>query len=366
MLVLAASTLGVMAGTAIVPVIVLLRTDLRVGSGAAGIAVTVHALAVAAAAPLAGRAIDRWGVRRPFALGLLGYGLAGGAGLVVDSYPWLIFVRVLFGLSLAFVFTGATVALVACWSGALRDRMMGLRGTATMAGGVVFPLLGGALGELSWHAPFALYLVALPLAVIAMVVLPDTRPSIVPPRERAPMSLYLLLFLNNVLLYAIAVLLPQRLGGLGPFAISWYPMALALAGGLAGLLFARVRARFRDVLVLRGCLALWTLAFVVLGVASDPRLLFGGPILFGLGMGIAFPLATSLIGEAVSPAARGRALAGAASASFLGQFAAPVLLAPVVVATSVAAAFIVLAGLLFVTALGWPRRDASFRSTLKL
>ena len=44
-------------------------------------------------------------------------------------------------------------------------------------GGVVFLLAGGALAEISWRGPFAIYGVALPLAVLVALVLPKSPPK---------------------------------------------------------------------------------------------------------------------------------------------------------------------------------------------
>lgn len=45
---------------------------------------------------------------------------------------------------------------------------MGWRTSAITAGGVVWPLLAGVLGETSWHGAFAVYLVGLPLGLAVL------------------------------------------------------------------------------------------------------------------------------------------------------------------------------------------------------
>jgi MFS family permease len=152
-LLLLASMLGPMAGATIVPVLEAIREDLGVGGTAAGLIITTHGLAIAIASPIAGWTIDRWGVRRPLATGLIIFGVAGGAGIFVSSYPALIASRAVFGVGTALVFTGSTVALLTLYQGTARDRVMGWRTSFTSFGGLTFPLLAGALGTLlSWHA----------------------------------------------------------------------------------------------------------------------------------------------------------------------------------------------------------------------
>jgi MFS family permease len=82
---LLASTLTVMAGAIIAPVLPLIRGELAIGPTAAGLIVTTHGLVIALAAPVVGRLVDRHGPRRTLAGGLALYGLAGGAGLFVSA-----------------------------------------------------------------------------------------------------------------------------------------------------------------------------------------------------------------------------------------------------------------------------------------
>ncbi|MEV6695037.1 MFS transporter [Micromonospora sp. NPDC051196] len=115
------STLTVMAGAVLTPVVQLLITERQLTATAAGLVVTVHGVSLAVTAPAAGRLVDRCGVRRPLVVGLLLYGTAGGAGAVVDSYPLLITTRLIFGVGAALVFTCTTVGLL--------DRHTGAPGT---------------------------------------------------------------------------------------------------------------------------------------------------------------------------------------------------------------------------------------------
>src|SRR5690606_25020498 len=107
--------------------------------------------------------------------GLVVYGVFGAAGLVVSSYPLLIATRFLFGLGAATIVTSTTVATLAFYQGRRRDQVMGWTSTATGIGGLVWPLLGGALGGISWHATFGIYLIGVPLGVATLLRMPETR-----------------------------------------------------------------------------------------------------------------------------------------------------------------------------------------------
>ncbi|MFO8090196.1 MAG: MFS transporter [Desulfatiglandaceae bacterium] len=66
-------------------------------------------LFMAISSPLMGIIIDRTGVKRPYVVGLIGYGLSGGAGMLINSYWVLLVSRAFLGIAIALVFTSITV-----------------------------------------------------------------------------------------------------------------------------------------------------------------------------------------------------------------------------------------------------------------
>ncbi|MGW0394692.1 MFS transporter [Streptomyces sp. NPDC003042] len=345
-----ASTLTVMAGAVISPVLEVIRGDLGLSGTAAGLILTAHGLSIAIASPLVGWMIDRRGVRTPLAWGLLLYGIAGGAGTFTSSYAALIATRVAFGVGAAAVFAGTTVALLSLYTGEQRDRVMGWRSTAISLGGVTWPLLAGAIGGFSWHAPFAIYFIGIPLSLAALLMLPATggtadrsnapKERILPLLGRRPALLgyYALFATASVLLYGLAVFVPIRLAELGveqPFLVALVGATVSVAMSLLGFAYAKLRASLGYSTLLRLTAASWMLAFALLGLTSHVALVVVASGLFGLGMGILMPAVTVLIGDSAPPSLRGRATALSAAASFAGQFLSPLVLGPLIDSTSV-------------------------------
>lgn len=358
-LLLFASTLTVMAGSVLSPVIEILRGDLGVSGTAAGLVVTVHSLGIALVSPFAGRLLDRFGTRVPLAAGLLVYGVAGGAGALLDSYPALIVTRLVFGAGASFVFAGTTVALLSLYQGRAKDRAMGWRSTATSLGGVLWPLAAGAVGGISWHLPFAIYLIAIPLGIATVLILPKhAAPAggqagkpmgavALLRRHRVLLAWYGLQFLSSLLLYALMVFLPQQLAAAGvtsPMLVSLYTVAMSAVMSLIGLGYAPLRERLGERTLLHVAVALWVVSFALLAVTSQPVLLFLVPVLFGIGQGVFFPVVTVLIGEGVPEAVRGQATSLSGTATFAGQFVSPLLVGPLLAATGFEAGFFLVAG----------------------
>ncbi|RBY79471.1 MFS transporter [Blastococcus sp. TF02-09] len=367
-----------MAGAVLSPVLLLIRAELSLSSTAAGLVLTSHALSLALASPLVGWAIDRYGSRAPLAAGLLVYGGAGGAGLVVDSYAALIATRIVFGIGAAAVFTGTTVVLLELHRGARRDQVMGWRTTATSLGGVAWPLLGGALGGLSWQAPFALYLVGIPLGVATWLALPPRtdetaqsggagaaaddghdaeRVGQLLRRRPRIVGLCGLLATGTVLLYGLLVLVPLRQAELGvraPFAVAALSTSMSVAMSVAGLGYAAAVARVGHAGLLRGTYLTWTAAFVALATTDVLGIVVLAQAAFGVGMALALPSLTIVLEDASPQRLRGRVMALSGTAIFLGQFLSPLLLGPVADAVAVTTGFLaaaVLAGAVLVVLL---------------
>ncbi|MGK5500120.1 MFS transporter [Streptomyces sp. URMC 125] len=359
---LLASTLGVMGGATIAPVIEVIRQALGVGGTAAGLILTSHSLAIALASPLAGRATDRFGPRLPLAAGLVVYGLGGGAGMVTDSFPALLVSRLVLGVGAAAVFTCSTAALLGLYRGEARDKVMGWRTAATTAGGFLYPLAAGALGNHSWHAPFAVYLVALPLGAATVFALPtgvpeeegqqgregSRRGAVRLLRERSLLlGLCGLWVATTGLMMVLAVSLPRRLDQLGihdTLVVAVYGTVLGSgAAALVGLGYAKLTARFGYAALMRFAAASWTAALVLFAVAGHPVPLLLVPVLTGVGSGIAMPTLTILVDHAVPAEQRGTAVSLQATALFGGQFASPLVFGPLIDATSIATGALVAA-----------------------
>jgi len=355
LILLLASSLGVMGGVIVVPVLDVMRQELNLSETAAGLIITSHGLTIAFTSPIAGWMVDRWGLRWPMAGGLILYGLAGGSGLFIDNYTGLIISRIFFGLGTAIVFTISTVAFFTLYQGSARNQMMGWRSSATSLGALVWPLVGGALGGISWNAAFGTYLVAIPIGIATCWLMPNDRPSQKRPEGNAFTLLtgypaicwvYILLMALAMMSFALAVFLPQRLGQLGvtrPLTVSLYMVAMSSAAIVTAMGYSRLRELASYETMLRLSFVAWTAAFLILGLVSSPAILVLSPILVGIAQGLGFPAVTVLIGELVPNNLWGRATALSSTLMFLGQFLAPVILGPLASMISIPGVYLLLA-----------------------
>jgi MFS family permease len=323
----AAATLTVMAGAIVGPIVPQTQRELGVSGTAAGLIITTHGGVIVLASPFVGALVDRIGPRRPFVGGLVVYGVGGGAGLVVDEFLPLLLSRVVLGVGTAAVYTGVTVLIYELYEGWAMERALGYRSSANSARAAVWPLVGGAAGTLAWNVPFGVYLVALPLGLLAAATVPETRSgddtagstaddgatdgigthvaaTLAVLRDRPGLPLVYRLYLGaNALLYVVVVFYPQFLPGVGvgsSFAISLYLAANGAAGGVAAAAYDRLVRRVERSVLVAAALCLWVVGF---GVATTVETAVGAVlpiVLLGLGIGVVFPSTFAWV-EAFAP-----------------------------------------------------------------
>ncbi|MCV6609399.1 MAG: MFS transporter [Amphritea sp.] len=127
----------------------------------------------------AGRIADQVGRKRVYLIGVTGFVLSSLLVFVADSVEFLIFVRVLQGLSSGLVFATAMAIVANVFSKSGRGTALGFTATSVYLGLTCGPLVGGWLTEhVSWQsvfwAPVPLALVA--IVLVAVYVRKDNKP----------------------------------------------------------------------------------------------------------------------------------------------------------------------------------------------
>jgi MFS family permease len=357
----ASATLTIMAGSIIAPVLNLMRDSLGVAPSSVGLIITTHGLFMALFSPLMGSVIDRKGARRPYIVALICYGLAGGSGLLIDSFWILLISRACLGIALAGIFAGINVLILNSYDGIERDRVMGWRGSAQSFGGVIWPLIGGTLGGFSWRLPFAVYMLAIPIGLLAIAAIAEPaiqHPS--RPESRGSTSvfgvfrgspvlwvIYGLMFFGNILLYAIVIFLPQLLESFGissTFRIGLFITAMTGSAGVTAFIYGKIRSRFTYRVIVTIGVALWTVAFTSISQAPGSGIIAMAVALFGVSQGLILPTVMVWIGDVVPPSFRGRFSSYLGTFGFIGQFLSPILFAPVFMLVGIKGVFLVGAG----------------------
>lgn len=126
---------------------------------------TLPALCVALLAPVAGVIVDKLGRRRTLIGALVIYAFAGMAPMVLSDLHVIIATRVVVGAMEAMIVTASTTLIGDYFSGATREKWLANQTALASISSIPLSLLGGALGNFGWRAPFAAYGLSLVYAV---------------------------------------------------------------------------------------------------------------------------------------------------------------------------------------------------------
>lgn len=306
---------------------------------------TLPALPIVIGAPLAGYLGDRSGRTRLLVGAMVLYAVAGSSGLYLDSLGAILIGRALLGAAVAGVMTSATALVADYYTGADRARFMGWQAAFMNVGGVAFLTGGGALAEIGWRLPFLIYLVALPLAFVARVSLPEpsrgdgatvTQPAddaAGPPTSlRSLAPLYAIALLCMIAFYLVPSQLPfhlEAVAGAGPTASGFAIAVSSMAGTVTSLAYGRFRERLGFTTILALNLGLMGAGYLTISGAQSYAMVLVGLTIGGFGLGLLMPNLNLWVTTTAPAALRGRALGGLATAVFLGQFLSPVASQPI-------------------------------------
>jgi MFS family permease len=348
--ILAITSLTIVAGATIAPSLPSIRdhfVDTANVELLTRLLLTIPALAIALFAPGVGWVLDRYGRKRVIFLAIIGYAIAGTAGLYLDSLLSIIVSRALLGMCVAGTLTGATTLVGDYFSGNDRNRVLGLQAGFTGFAGVVALVAGGSLAELHWRAPFFLYFLALPIIPMVLMVVREPGKQ---PREiledgtdgDAPMrtrvialvaTIYAVSYTVQIAFYMMPVQLPFYLVEMGEPSPSRAGISLAtmtLCASFVAISFRWIREWFDRTVILTMSLGGLGIGFLLVARANDYGGVMVGNVVIGIAMGLNFPNLMGWLMARTPSHIRGRMVGGLMTCVFLGQFSSPIVSQPLI------------------------------------
>ncbi len=328
----------------VAPVLPAYARSVDVGVAAASVVVSVFAFFRLAFAPAGGVLVSRLGERPIYLAGLLIVAVSSLATAFAQSYWQLLVFRGLGGIGSTMFTVSAMALLVRLAPPSIRGRVSSAYASAFLIGGMVGPVVGGALASFGLRVPFVVYAVALVIAAASVALRlsgaslrPDPGKPVNPPmllREALGESAYRAslasAFANGWSNFGVRVaVLPQ-------FAVAvhddtWVAglaLAVAAVGTAATLQVAgRLADRLgRRPLVIAGLL-ITALGLGLIGLSGDLLVLLLLSAVSGLGAGLLNPGQQATVADLVgSERSGGSVLATFQMAQDSGAIVGPVLI----------------------------------------
>ncbi len=334
--------MAVLGSSSISPAFPEVRQQFGVSVGQVGLLITVFTLPGVFLTFFAGALSDRFGRKRILVPSLLLFGSAGGACALAPNFETLLLLRVLQGVGAASL--GAlNVTLVGdLFSGRERTTALGYNSSVLNVGTASYPAIGGALAAFGWYYPFALPLLAIPVALLVLFSLRNPEPrndqelkeKAQSVWERAKNGCVIGLFANTFVVFvilfgALIAYLPSFMSerfGSGSLFIGLVLASTSITAALSSTQAGRLAERFSEKVLIRTSYLFYAVSLCLVPLVPSVWLLFVPTVLFGVAQTLNLPSAFSLLNEAAPDENRGAFISLNSTILRLGQTLGPVLM----------------------------------------
>ncbi|TQD24372.1 MFS transporter [Methanolobus vulcani] len=352
-IILGTSMLTIMGSAAVAPALPEMLeffADVPDASLLVSMVVTLPALGIIISSPFIGILADKYSRKNMLMIALAIFGIVGASGAVLNSLYMILAFRVLLGIGIAGMTICATALLADNYSGAELKKKIGLQSACMGFGAVVLEVAGGALADISWHAPFYIYLVALLIIPGALISIKDSKKKssenqnghkhahaeISGKKKTLPLKSIALIYVATFTLMVLFFSVPTKL----PFVLDEKGITSALIiGALISIpgLFGTVGALGQ--IKVSGFLTemktnlfffiIMGIGVFILSIAPDMLSLIAGLIITGIAFGIINTTNLSWLGRIAPEDSRGKIFSGFTTVLFLGQLASPIVIQPI-------------------------------------
>jgi MFS transporter, ACDE family, multidrug resistance protein len=296
---------------------------------------------------------SRIGAKRTLIAGLVLIVAFSAAAGAAPSISGIIGFRAGWGVGNALFIATSLAVIVASATGGFAGAIV-LYETALGLGIAVGPLLGGALGEISWRGPFFGVSALMAIALIATITLVQPMPL---PAKKTGLSAPLRALKHRGLLTLSLTALCYNWGfftvlGYAPFPMNLSPIKLGLVFTCWGVLVAifavfgapRLQARFGIARTMYANLFLFAVVILVIaGWTTDRAVLIPAVIVSGIFIGVNNTITTQAV-MTISPVERPVASAAYSFVRFIGGGLAPYAAGQLVIALNIHVPFFIAAG----------------------
>jgi ACDE family multidrug resistance protein len=352
-LVLASGVL-IMESAVLSPIIADLAIQFSVGEARAGLLMLAYTIPLVILVPIMGILSDRYGRKYFLVPGLALFGLAGVGIAFVSSFDGILILRML--QSVGHAASGPIViAMIGdFYSGVQETTAQGIRTAGINMGIIGIPILSGILFVFSWRYPFLLYFIAIPVAIWAWYVIPQTKETsgssigdyinellalFKKPRMAYLVSTFVVRFL---LLFGFLTYISVLAIGEAGLSVKAAGLLVAVKGVtslLSSTQVGRLSNRFSTENIIIGGFSIGSAGVILMGIVPTSVAIAIGAVLYGFGDGIVSPSQKSLVNQISPDGMRGGAVSVATTLQNLGKVVGPGMIAVMLLVSNISIAF---------------------------
>ena len=345
------------------PIIADLAIVFSISDARAGLLMLAYTIPTVILVPMMGILSDRYGKKYFLVPGLALFGLAGAAIAMVNTFEAILVLRVLQSIGHSAAGRIVFAMIGDLYTGVQETTAQGIRTAGINIGIIGIPILSAILFVYSWQYPFLLYLIAIPMAIWAWRVLPQSIEStnssmrdyindlILLISERRMACLVTTFVIRFLLLFGFLTYVSVLAIGEAGLDVKTAGLLVAVKGivsFISSTQVGRLSNVFSTADIIMGGFIIGSLGIIIMGILPIPLVIAVGAILYGFGDGVVAPGQKSLVNQIAPEGMRGGAVSVATTFQNLGKVVGPGMIALMLIVSNVSMAFTVvgLTGLL--------------------
>ena len=343
--ILLSSMLILMGGAAVAPALNEIKLAFPGQDFMTSLIITLPSLAVAIVGYAVGLAADRFGKVKVLFLALAIFVVAGVASYWLPTLESILVARFILGIGIAGITSTVTALIAEYYGGIQRVKVLSYQSAAMGIGVLILEFTGGTLAEISWRTPFLVYLIGIPILIMAILSMREPRMSehdkdeiadIVAHEKfrKANYKIVALCYVSIFFCMNLVFLLPPSiaivLSGLGVSSsiVGLFLGFHGVANAVFSILYRRITARIPPFRILGLGFLCMGVGFAVLILWPSVHLAIFTLIITGVGLPMIVPsLVNTLAGE-VTGSNSGSIMGGYGTCLNFGQFAISLLSVP--------------------------------------
>jgi MFS family permease len=334
--------IAIMGGIIVAPSLPSLATHFQVQPQQMEWVMSAFLIPAALTTPIFGVLADRIGRKQVLVPALLLFAIAGGFAAFAQDFTTLVFCRFFQGVGAASLDLIALTMLGDLYHGRMMVTVMSFNAVLIGMSGTLYPLLGGLLASLSWRYPFLLFVVAIPIALLVLMVLKLPKQ---PKAAKTSLKRYFKTTFQSLgnrsvfgLFVAIAVSFMLEFGAFTTYLSILVGSTFGAATWVVGIILAskaismsllapqleKLTERFSAISLIRLSFVLSAIALVIVPSIHNVWMLLIPNILFGAALCLALPSSQALLAGLAAQDARGGIMSANMTVQAIGQALGPI------------------------------------------
>lgn len=347
--ILLASMLMLMGGAAVAPALPLIEEAFPGQDFLVSLIITLPSLAVGIFGFVLGSLADRYGKVRTLLVSLLVFTLAGVASFFLDDLYVILVMRFIVGIGIAGISSAVTALISEYYNGTSRVKVLSYQSAAMGLGVLILETVGGTLANISWHEPFLVYLIGIPILVCCILSMREPNPrdptideqaqrsraerDVVPRKANTKLIVvcYLAIFICQTMSFLLPTKMPTFLEvdlEVNSSIVGLFLGVNGVANAVMALCYSRISARIRPYLTI-------ALGFLIMGVGMSVLMLSPTIVtsiltmaLAGIGIGMICPAVSNTLAAETTASTSGKIMGGYSTFLNFGQFAISLISVP--------------------------------------